>query len=389
MAYPVDNILNVNLLLTPGGLGFANFATAFVIARDADLLTTGSIAAGTYKDYSSLSQVAEDVDTDSDTYLIATRWFANTPKPLQLSVWIWDEVADTSVIDTMNKANNEAWRYFYFLPADVYSVEATALELSDWSAANSHPVPLTLTGSEVVDPQSAVDLASVLQTKGNRHMFVGYVPQSIIDTDPSQQYAMVQLMAAFSKFRPLGTNTAITGEYQVLPGVIGARDQLNTTAYNALEAKNVVFFTAVELQGSIDNSRVLNSKSMSSFGEFIDDVINLDVLKNYLQVNGYNYITGTPTKRALTERGYAGLLDTISQTCQQFYKNGVLGESNYVDPNDGVTKLAKFGFVNFGQPEDVLGLTVAQKRDRVYPETAVLAILARAGHSATINVTVE
>lgn len=389
MAYPVDNILNVNLLLTPAGIGYANFASGFIIARDADLITTGSIPPNTYKDYAGIDEVGEDFSTDSDVYLMATRWFANIPKPLQISVWMWDDVTDPDIITTLNKADNEAWRYWYFVPADVYSVEATAIALSDWSDATEHPVPITLTGTAVIDPQDDTDLASVLQAQGNRRMFAGYVPQSIIDANPSQQYAMVQLAASFQKFRPLGDRTAITAEYQVLPGVVGARDQLNTTAYNALKAKNVVFFSAVELKGQIDNSRVINSKTMSSFGEFIDDVVNLDVLKNYLQVDGYNYITGTPTKRGLTPRGYAGLLDTLSQTCKQFYNNGVLGEASYTDPEDGKEKIAEYGFVNFGKPEDVFGLTQAQKRARQFPETSILAILARAGHTATINVTVE
>ena len=389
MAYSVDNIIPINILITPAGIGYANFSTAFIIGRDADLKTPGSIPVDTYKDYSSLTEVAEDFSTDSDTYYIATRWFANIPKPLQISVWMWDEVTDTDVIDTLNKADDAAWRYFYFLPHDVYSVEATALDLSDWADANEHPIPMTLSAAAVADPMDSADLASVLQTKGNRRVFVGYVPQSIVDTDPAQQYAMVQLCAAFQKFRPLGDRTAITGEYQVLPGVIGARDEITTSGYNALKAKNTAFFTAVELKGEFDNSRVINSKSMSSFGEFIDDVINLDVLKNYLQVDGYNYITGTPTKRGLTPRGYAGLLATLDQTCKQFYNNGVLGQDEYVDPNDGETKLAEYGFVNFGAPEDVFDLTTAQKRDRQFPETSILAILARAGHTAAVTVQVE
>lgn len=391
MAYSVDNILNVNLLLTPAGISYANFSSGFIIARDADLLTPGALDADTYKDYGSIGEVGEDFDEASPAYLMATRWFANVPKPQQISVWMWndDETTGDTIIETLNKADDEAWRYWYFVPADVYTDEATAIQLSDWSDATAHPVPITLTGTAVTDPQDDTDLASVLQSQGNRHMFVGYVPQSIIDSNPSQQYAMVQLASSFQKFRPLGDRTAITAEYQVLPGVVGARDQLNTTAYNALTSKNVVFFSAVELKGSVDNSRVINSRSMSSFGEFIDDVVNLDVLKNFLQVDGYNYITGTPTKRGLTPRGYAGLLDTLSQTCKQFYNNGVLGRASYVDPEDGNEKIAEYGFVNFGRPEDVFDLTLAQKRERQFPETSILAILARAGHSATINVTVE
>jgi hypothetical protein len=391
MAYSVDNIIPINILITPAGIGYANFSTAFIIARQADLEAGATFGVDTYRDYSTLDEVGKDFSVGSDTYQMATRWFANIPKPLTVSVWMWNDDATTgdSIIDTLEKANDAAWRYWYFLPHDVYSVEATAILLADWADATEHPVPMTLSAAAVVDPQSTTDLASVLRNKGNRRVFVGYVPQSIVDTDPTQQYAMVQLAASFQKFRPLGDRTAITAEYQVLPGVIGARDQITTTGYGALKEKNVAFFTAVELKGQFDNSRVINSKSMSSFGEFIDDVVNLDVLKNYLQVDGYNYITGTPTKRGLTPRGYAGLLATLDQTCKQFYNNGVLGQGEYTDPETGETRLAEYGFVNFGRPEDVFDLTTAQKRDRQFPETSILAILARAGHTAAVTVTVE
>ena len=125
MAYPVDNIIPVNILITPAGIGYANFSTAFIIARQADLEGGVTFDVDTYRDYASLDEVGEDFSTTSDTYKIATRWFANIPKPLQISVWMWDEVTDTDVIDTLEKANDAAWRYFYFLPHDVYSVEAT------------------------------------------------------------------------------------------------------------------------------------------------------------------------------------------------------------------------------------------------------------------------
>lgn len=391
MAYSVDEIFNVNLLLTPSGLGYANFATAFAIARQADLAEGVTFANDTYRDYSTLVAVGKEFAETSPVYLIATRWFANTPKPLTLSVWMWNdaELDGDTIIETLNKSVGEAWRYFYFLPFDVYSVESTALQLSDWSDATRHPVPMTFSAASIVDPQEDTDIISVLQAKGNRRIFAGYVPQSIVDTDPSQQYAMVQLMAAFNKFRPLGERTAITGEYQVLPGVTGASTQITDTGYAALKAKNAVFFTQVELQGSVDNSRVINSKSMSSFGEFIDDVINLDVFVNYLQVDGYNYIANAGTKRPLTPRGYAGLLATLSATGKQFYDNSVLGRNEYVDPNTGETRIAEYGYRIFGNPEDVLSQPQAQRRERQFPETSMLAILSRAGHTANINVTVE
>ena len=151
----------------------------------------------------------------------------------------------------------------------------------------------------------------------------------------------------------------------------------------------MIFFTKIELKGQTDNSRVINSWSMSSYGEFMDDVVNLDVLKNYMQVDGYNYIANAGTKRPLTPQGYAGLLATLEQTGKQFYDNGVLGDGTYNDPVTGEVQISKTGFVIHSKPEDVYELTTAQKRNREYPASNATAILARAGHTAEIIVNVE
>lgn len=387
MAYPVDSIIPVNVIISPSGLGYANFSSAFVFADSGDLAASIVFAANTYRDYSTTAEVAEDFGTTSDVYQIATRYFAQIPKPPQISVWMKDTASLTdTLLDAANRAADEAWRYHQFFKiADL--TEANAQALGDWGDANSRAIWATFSAAGILDPQSDTDIMSVLKTKGNRHMFAGFKSAGHIATDPTQNYAMCQLAAAFHKFRPNGQRTAITGEFQVLPGVMG--DDLSTTAYNALTAKNGVFFTQIELAGQTDNSRVINSKSMSSFGEFIDDVVNLDVLKNYLQVDGYNYIAGAGTKRPLDPRGYAGLLDVLGATCKKFFDNGVLGTGAYIDPMDGVTKVADYGFVIMSKPEDVLSLSVADKRARKFPLTTIYVVLARAGHVAELTVNVE
>lgn len=386
MSYSVDNIVPINVLLTPSGLGFANFSSAFGYGVQADLNAGQTLADGSFRDYATLDEVGVDFDTASPPYLMARRWFAQIPKPPQFSVFMYDPIAQTPA-EAAAAAAALAWRYWHFFPASVLGTEADVTGLADWADANGHHVAFTTTAANVIDPADDTDLASVLQARGNRHIFLGYRDPDTVAADASQEYAHVQLAAAFHKFRPEGLRTAITGEYQVLPGVVG--ESLATTAYNALVAKNVVFWTQIELQGSIDASRTINSKSMSSFGEFIDDVVNLDILRNRLQVNGFNYIANAGTKRPLTPRGYAGLLSTVDDTLKGFFDNGVLGQAQYTDPEDGEEKIAKYGYVIFSEPEDVFGLSDAQRRAREFPPVTALAILARAGHTAEINVTVE
>lgn len=384
MSYDVNNIILLNLILTPSGLGYANFSTGLIFANLDDGVEDPYFTADSYRDYNSLTELAEDFDTTSETYLIASRWFASIPRPPSITVWMMDEY-DTPA-EAVAKANAEIWRFWWFFSNnDLSEVNATALAaLAD---STEHGLPITISDAEAIDPADDTDLGSVLQALGNRFVFVGYKSPASIAIDPSQAYVMVQLAATFHKFRPEGLRTAITAEYQVLSGISG--DDLTTTAYEALTSKNIVFFAQVELQGSVDSSRVINSKSMSSYGEYMDDVINLAVLKNRLQVSGYNYITGAGTKRPLTPRGYSGLLKVLGDTCKQFYDNGVLGESNYTDILDGETKLAKFGYVVYSKPEDVFDLTTTERANRVFPETSITVILARAGHTASITVKAE
>ncbi|MBN3049887.1 hypothetical protein H4F55_22320 [Pectobacterium brasiliense] len=51
--------------------------------------------------------------------------------------------------------------------------------------------------------------------------------------------------------------------------------------------------------------------------------------------------------------------------------------------------MAQFGFVLRSSPEDVLDMTSAQRKARVYPPTSILVILARSGHVAEVNINVE
>ncbi|MDH6632526.1 UNVERIFIED_ORG: hypothetical protein M2355_001817 [Lelliottia amnigena] len=416
MAYSVDNIIPVNVIIGAAGLGYADFTTAFVFADASDLpsgepaiLTEGgeklqtekgeplapeiipitargeAFPVDTYRDYSGASDIGKDFGTESEIFLIATRYFAQIPRPSSLTVWMKNP-EDESLIATVNKANEAAWRYNYFFKTEDFSDE-NLLVLSDWSDTTDHPVWYTNTQDEVIDQNETGDIVSRLAKKGNRHMLVGWRAPEAIEIDPSQAHSMVQVAATFAKFRPNGLNTAITAEYQVLPGIDG--DELTTSHYNALKAKKAVFFTPVELAGQKDTCRVINSLSMSSYGEFIDDVINIDVLKNHLQVDGYNHIANVGTKRPLTPRGYAGLLNVLTDTLKRFYNNGVLGEGNYTDEETGEEKTSKFGYVILSKAEDVLSLTKAQRKKREFPPTKILVSLSRAGHVAELNVTVE
>lgn len=386
--YSASNIIKVNLNLTPGGLGAADFNTILFFGKVGDLEGTSSLVADDTKDYVDLDGVADDWGTDTPVYYAASRWFANPVRPDTFTVWVWDDAVDTTPVSVLTKANQSAlWRYWIAFPKATTDTAGEAINIAEYIEATDHAFSFIGSSVDLEDTQATSTVADDLKAAGVRRTWMGYRTTDTLSTSPSNAYANLQLQAAFAKFNFDGQNTALTGEFQVLPGVIG--ESLSTSAYQSLKDKNVVFWTQVELKGQTDASRTINTRTFSSFNEYIDDLYLLDVLKNRAQVAGYNYMANAGNKRSLTPKGYAGLLAEFSRIFRQGYINGTLGRGTYNDPVDGEEKTAENGFVIFSDAADALSLTATQENDRLYPPVQSRVLLARAGHGADLTINVE
>lgn len=184
MAYPVDNIIPVNLILTAAGLGYGDFSSALVFADLSDLVEGSEFDADSFRDYASLPELGADFKTDSSIYYIATRYFAQIPKPPQMTVWMKN--AEDSLLEIVNSATDRIWRYHYFFKASDLTSNDIIIQLADWSDANSHPVWWTFSDNGITDQNKVDDVVSLLKSKGNRHVFAGYKTAESVTTDPTQ-----------------------------------------------------------------------------------------------------------------------------------------------------------------------------------------------------------
>jgi len=302
---------------------------------------------------------------------------------------MWDDVTDTNIIDTLNKAEDAAaWVYFIALPTSVYQAdEAVSLDLAAWADANEHMIPLTFQDPDSTDENIDTDIPTTLFDNGARRITQKYRDQATVDTSASQAYAPFAEMAFFQRFNFDGVATSVDPEFKALSNVIG--DDLRTSQYTALENRKLGFYTAIELKGSQVTSRVKGSWTTSSFNETVDDVFSLDVLKNRMQVDGFNYLSAR--KRGLRRpRDYAGLLQTYESVARQAYENGTLaGNVPVTDPRTGEEVILRYGFLMLSEPEDVQDLTAAQISAREYPPVQMIVVLARSARVAELNITVE
>ncbi|MNQ83777.1 hypothetical protein D3C85_988780 [compost metagenome] len=237
------------------------------------------------------------------------------------------------------------------------------------------------TGASVVeirDPSDVDDITTQLTTAGFRHVYTA--------AHATDAYSGSALAKHFAAVNYSADRSTITGEFKKSPGV--PAESLTGTAYSAMQSakKKATFYTVVDNQGSIDSGRWLNTTTHSTYGEFIDDVVNLDACVNFLTTALYNVVANQPTKLQQTPVGQAVLIGAARATMQQFINNGYLGPRNYIDPDDGLEKYTA-GFEILTKPEDILDLS---DEDRDAHKSAPLRIrLFRAGSIHVVDVDLD
>ncbi|MFG0827901.1 DUF3383 family protein [Pseudomonas sp. CJQ_7] len=378
MSYPASNIIRVNYRISPAGLGTANFASAMLFAPETEL--PAGFAANSYRSYFSLTSLAEDFADTTETYKAAQRWLGGVPATRELKVW-GAATEDATRVATLNKARNMLWWYWTMWTAPVLSVKDDVLAIAQWCEDNASMFINNQTGAsatEIRDPADVDDIATQLTTAGFRHVYTA--------AHATDAYAGSALAKHFAAVNYSADRSTITGEFKKSPGVTA--EDLTDTAYSAMQSatKKAVFYSVVENQGSVDSGRWLNTLTHSTYGEFIDDVVNLDACINFLTTALYNTVGNQVTKLAQTPVGQAVLIGAARATMQQFINNGYLGPRNYIDPDDGLEKYT-IGFEILTKPEDILDLLDA---DRDARKSAPLRIrLFRAGAIHIVDVDLD
>lgn len=378
MSYGVDNIINIVTRLSPGGLAFANFGKAMLFSPEAEI--PSGMAVDEYRVYKKLSDVQVDYADTTETYKAAARWLAMIPQPRELTIYVRSDVTDSdTVLTTLGKAADKTWWYWTFFTKDVYADEAGFPALAVWGDANGRFVPNCSIAADIRNPALSTDISSVLTAAGSR--------RSYTMSHASDDYAGISVSALYAAVNYNQARSTITGEFKKLPGVTA--ESLTATEYAAmrLPTKKAVFYTQVDLQGSIDNGRLINTLTHSSFNEYIDDVVNLDAFVNNVKVALFNAIANQPTKLPQTPAGQAVLIGAAKASCEQYISNGYLGPRNYTDPDDGAEKFTA-GYEIMTNPEEILDLTASERGERKSAPIRIRVFRAGAVHIADINIDV-
>ena len=380
MSLDVSQIIQVTARISAAGLSQANFGSLMVFADFSEKPTSG-VNDGDVNTYTSLSDLAAKYPDTTEVYKCASVWFATQPNPQKLQVYQMqdqdpngDGTGTISTVTILNEAREKYWWYITAFNKSVYEAAVASStddfkDIVEWGEANSSMIPNCVSGdvlAEVLDSAEESDICSILKALGSRHCF------SLASSSP---YAAISLCAHFGSVNYSLQQAAISGEFKKLST---AADNFTATQYATLDDKQAVYYTPVDASGSTDTGRVINSITHSSYGEYIDNIFDLDAFINAIQVALYNALTSQVSKLPQTPAGQQILIGAANQVGENFINNGYLGERKYIDSVDGQEKISA-GYEMLTQPEDILDLSSSDRSDRksapikmaLYPAGAV------------------
>lgn len=380
MSYDVSNIITINTNILPAGLGFANFSVAIWImskaeadAAVADVNDTAVLDSGDVIIISQTSELTDGLGIDPasipETLKGAGKWLGGIPASNKLLVYITPDTAPatgaemTALLDTLR---NKTWFYWGFMDRSYMTDDNLVTASAAHADANTWMFVNCPNSAEVGDirAKTSGNIAEVLNSSGYRHVYTlphAPAPGTANPDDDADLYAGIALAKWYAAVNYQALKSTITGDGKKLAGVYA--ESLLTSAYENMKSQNCPFYTVVDLQGSTDPGRLINSKTHSSFGEWIDDVVNLDAFVNNLKVALYNVTQNQPTKLGQDAPGQATVIGTAEQICETYIENYYLGPRNYIDPDDGQEKFTR-GYEILTKPEDIFDISESDRADR-------------------------
>lgn len=172
---------------------------------------------------------------------------------------------------------------------------------------------------EALDPNDNTDLATGLKTLN--------LSRSCIQYSSTSPVAIASLFGRFATVNFMANKTTITGMWKIEPGIEG--EVLTKTQAEALKAKNCNMFV------KYNNGKFIVQWGKMANGDYIDERIGIDWLKNFIQVTLWNVLYQTPTKVPQTNEGTQMLVTPTKECCQQAVRNGLLAPGKWLGPPIG------------------------------------------------------
>lgn len=372
MTLPVSNVVNVSISLAALAAGPRSFGSLLILGTTSGVIDTIE----RMREYSSITEVAEDYGVDDPEYASAKAYFGQSPKPRTLYIGFWDKAGgDPETAESVVAECLESLKWYGL----TFAVDLTDAEVDSVASLIEASDPVRLFGHTTQDENTLVgtsvaDIAYKLSNKKYRRTF------SIFSSD--NPHAAASLFGRAFSVNFMGTNTTITLKFKQLPGI--AAEDLKTREAKALSAKHCNVFAGY------NNDTAILQEGVMCDGSFLDEIHGLDWLQNHLETSLWNLYYTNTTKIPQTGAGVNRQCGVLERACEQGVTNGLLGAGQWNGDSFGALEtgdyLPKAYYVFANSLDDQ---AQSEREARKAPVFQIAIKLAGATHFADVLVAVN
>ena len=372
----LTNVINISVSKAQAGIGAYNTSNLALFTGDTP---TGTFPASQgYQIYTSPIQLALDFGTSSNTYLMGTAVFAQSPNILAGNGYL--VVIPLLVSETLATAiarTSDVVQYFGVMASTIESDADLAAAATLIQTLNKIGFFVQRNTSKITTGTGSLDLLRSGGLTQSRGLFYG----SATDIDAltfQAAYASKAISVNFS-----GSNTTMTMHLKDLAGINPDPSITQAILATAQAAGADVY---INIQG-------VPKTFCSGLNGFYDSVYNLQWLVGALQVAGFNYLAQSSTKLPQTEDGMDGLKGAYRAVCKQAVNNqycapGAWNSSTtFGVQSDFVANISQVGYYIYSQP-----ISAQLQADRAARKASLVQIAVKeagAVHSSSVVVYVN
>ncbi len=336
------SITNNQLRITSGTTGNSSTVSA---------LSAVSPASGTDLSVTSLLNARDTVASITDGY---------TPTTIDVELGLIAEAARCG----------GRFVYGWALEAS-YRDTADQVTASTWAQARTAIMALQSNSVTAYDSGSTSDIGYVLNASGDFRTFVVWAPVTNID-----EYPEVALLSYMLHVNYRAANSTVTAKFKNLVGITPSG--ITETQLTVLENKRYNVFTRVG-----NTARTLRDGTQADNSWFMDDLINLDNGKEFLQTEVYNVFLREP-KVPYTVNGTGKIYRAIETISTLFTLNGTLADRPVADTSrESGERIDPAYTIDFTR---LSLISTSDRASRIGPPFTVKWNLAGAIHSVAIQV---
>lgn len=285
----------------------------------------------------------------------------------QMTCWNLYEPTGKPVEEWMSDILQDSKNYYTILPTVEFTAEENkAIALKVEAASQPKQVIFMYSADDAFDTVSTTDLGAVLKELGLDRAQVVYAPKDALG---NVEYVSAAELSAYATVSFTSARPHITMADKKLSGVKAL--DLTDAKYAALQGKNYNFYTKTT---DIDTNMFIDTRNAS--GQFFDTIQAADWLAYDMKYKLVNLVQSRD-KIPFTEDGLAMVKQTISETCVEALRAGIIGTGYDQDNN-----LIENGYL-IDMPE-LSEISKADKAKRILRDVKVTFLLA--GAIQVINV---